>query len=379
MTNEDLEEGIEAIRFLSEEIGPRPSASPEEAAAGLYLADRFQKLGLKPETEGFRSARSFGPAYLIIFGLATLACFAKRGPFRFLLGGVAAGLGIADGRFSRFGASALTKWRRSRNLHVSIEPSGPVEQTVCLVSHLDSSRSGLMFHPRVTPVLGKLVAATGAALVVQGLEPLVERGPGRSLVFMARALCALACGLVLEREVRGQNVAGANDNASGVGACLALATCLTAEPLERTRVVVLATGSEESGVIGMSEFLKRHDTEEWTFINFDGVSADASLRVLSKEGGPLGAVDADQELLRLATVVGERDPELKAVPLEHGSGLPYDATPVLVAGGHAISVVNQDGAIPDYHWPSDRFDHVSPDAFKRAVRFARVLLAEIDS
>ena len=58
----------------------------------------------------------------------------------------------------------------------------------------------------------------------------------------------------------------------------------------------------------MSAFLASHDTDGWMFLNYDGVSAEASLRVLSKEGGPLGSVDADAELLQLAADVGDRVP-----------------------------------------------------------------------
>lgn len=379
MREEDLEIGVEAIRVLSEEIGPRPSASTEEAAAAMFVAGRLEAMGLDVRIDEFRSSRSFGPAYLLTFGLASVAGLFRRGSIRYAVGAVAALLGLADSRFTRFGASSLTKWRRSRNLCSVVEPSGTAERTVCLVSHLDSSRSGLMFHPAVTPVLGKLVTLTGVALITQALDPVIGRGPGKWLIRKARLICSLAFGLILEREIRGENVAGANDNASGAGACLAMASRLAREPLERTRVVVLFTGSEESGVRGMSEFLRSRDTEGWLFVNFDGVGAKASLRVLSKEGGPIGAVRADRELLELAASVGVKHPELAALPLDHGSGLPYDATPVMAAGGRAMSIVNQDGAIPDYHWPTDRFDRFSHSSFERAVNFGEQLLLEIDA
>lgn len=195
----------------------------------------------------------------------------------------------------------------------------------------------------------------------------------------SRLLLALGLGLVVERELFGEDVAGANDNASGVGACLALARSLAKSRLTRTRVVVLVTGSEESGTLGMRDFLERHDTRDWRFINFDGVGAKAPLRVLAREGGPLAALAADPGLLDLAAEIGREQPELVAPPLDHGSGLPYDSTPVLAAGGRAISVVNQgDGAIPDYHWPSDRMERISPEHFGRAVRFGRALLDRID-
>ncbi len=235
-----------------------------------------------------------------------------------------------------------------------------------------------MFHPSVTPSLGKLVEATTAAVLVNALSTLLPgRRAVRSAGSLARAAIAAATAVVLHREVKGINVAGANDNASGVAASLCLARCLVEQPLEQTRVVVLVTGSEESGVIGMREFLASTDTEGWVFLNFDGVSADAPLRVLSRENGPLGP-RPDEDLLEAADQVGRRSPELRARPLEDGSGLPYDATPVLVRGGRAISIVNQEGAIPDYHWPTDTVENVSEAAFGRAVRFACELIEDLD-
>jgi hypothetical protein len=183
---------------------------------------------------------------------------------------------------------------------------------------------------------------------------------------------------MLERELRGEDVPGANDNASGVAACLNLAAHFTTDPLENSRLVVLVTGSEETGVIGMREFLRSHDTDGWLFINFDGVSADAPLRVLSREAGPTGS-KADPELMKAAARVGEKHPDLAAVPLEDGSGLPYDATAVNARGGKAITIANQgDGPILNYHWPTDTSAHISEEAFARAVRFAATLVKELD-
>jgi len=269
--------------------------------------------------------------------------------------------------------------RTSRNVWAPIEPEGEVERTVCLVSHMDSSRSGLMFHPKLTPTLGNAVAAVSVGLVVQTLAPLLRRvAPGRLPLLFARLLVAMGFGMVLEREIRGVDVPGANDNASGVGACLCLASHFGANPVENTRVVVLVTGSEESGVFGMREFLAAHDTGDWDFINFDGVGADAPLRVLSKEGGPLSNLAADPLLMEAAAAVGADFPELEARPLANGSGLPYDATPVMAGGGKAITIVNQEGPIPNYHWPSDTMDNISAPAFRRAVEFTGRLVRRLD-
>lgn len=380
----EVDFGLEVVRELSDRIGPRAPCSEAEGDAAAYIAEQLAALGLESEREEFASARSFGPVYGAIFGLALLGGL-MQGIRRlrvvgYLLAVGSALVAVREGRFLDGGLPARLRRRRSRNVHAVINPSGQADRTICFVSHMDSSRSGLIFHPEVTPHLGQLVGAAGVAALIQ-----VAAGPLRRLSWLrpvgtvSRALLALALGLIVEREVRGEDVPGANDNASGVGACLALAKSLVDSPLDRTRVVILVTGSEEAGALGMRDFLSRHDTRGWYFVNFDGVGADAPLRVLSREGGPLSAADADPELLGLSAQVGADSPDLLADPLAHGSGLPYDSTPVLVRGGRAISVVNQEGAIPDYHWPTDRMDRISPEAFTRSVRFGRRLAEKIDA
>ena len=376
-----IDRGIRLISALSVGIGPRPPCSAREEEASALICDQLERLGLSPKVDGFASARSFGPSYLVIFGMALLSWSVERRR-RCLSAGLGAGaavLGIAESRFSSMSPLALLRRRTSQNVSATIEPKGSVERTVCLVSHMDSSRSGLMFHPKVTPHLGLAVSAVGVAVAFQALAPLLRLLPaGRASLLASRLLVAAGAGLVAQREVVGSDVPGANDNASGVAACLALAARFTELPLESTRLVVLVTGSEESGVFGMRKFLASNDTSEWSFVNFDGVGADAPLRVLSSEGGPLSGLKADPGLLTAAEAVGREFPELRAEPLANGSGLPYDATPVMQAGGRAISIVNQEGAIPNYHWPSDTADRISPSAFRRAVEFGGRLVERID-
>lgn len=382
VSDETVSSGLELIGALSDDIGPRPPCSGQEREASLLISRAFTGLGLDPTTEEFASSRSFGPSYLVMFAMAlAAAALERRRPvLAALTGAGTACMAAAESRFLDRTPLRLLRRSLSRNVRTEILPRGRVRRTVCLVSHMDSSRSGLMFHPRATPHLAVATAVAGAAMILAGLAPVLRRVPGgKSVVSSARGVIALSALIVLEREISGTDVSGANDNASGVAACLCLAAHFASTPLDGTRVVVLVTGSEESGVFGMREFLAANDTEDWDFINFDGVGADAPLRVLSCEGGLLSGLAADPGLMASAAEVGLRFPSLLAEPLAQGSGLPYDATPVLARGGRAISVVNQDGAIPDYHWPTDTADRVSAKAFARAVQFGARLVRQLDS
>jgi hypothetical protein len=376
-----IDRAVEVVRILSDEIGPRPPCSLNERAAGDLIEAELSVSGLTPRREWFSSTRSFGTTYSLILGMALASgCLERRSrKLASLLGLSAAALGALEARFSPRSPMRLLRRSRSSNVFACIEPSDGASGTVCLLSHMDSSRSGLIFHPRATPYLGSIVEAVGIAVAVNALAPLLGvRKEGRALLAGVRLLLLAAVVLLLEREVRGVDVAGANDNASGVGACLALAAHFAEVPLANTRCVVLVTGSEESGVFGIRDFLERHDTQGWGFINFDGVGAEARLGVLSSEGGPISGVPADRDLLESALKVGQEYPELAAEPLAGGSGLPYDSTPVLASGGQAISIVNQDGAIPNYHWPSDVFAEFSGAAFSKAVRFAARFVERLD-
>ena len=260
-------------------------------------------------------------------------------------------LGYREGEFGEWGPLKRI-WRgRSQNVYTVIAPeSGLVaERTVCLVSHMDSSRSGWMFQSRMRPHLGGLIGVVGLGVAMRTVDALAElippkssfkrglRRTGRRLGVVGQLLAGIALILIGQREFRGEDVPGANDNASGVGVCLALARELARRPLVNTRVVVLVTGCEEAGLLGMRHFLSQVNTEGWMFLNFDGMGAPAPLRYLEVEGGPLTARAADPGLIALAKAVGEAGGELSISAHRHGSGLAYDSTAVLSRGGRALT------------------------------------------
>lgn len=368
---------IDAIDHLSRVIGPRAPTSEAERRAAEWFKGELEAIGLKATVERFPAYRSFGRLYIPIFILALLASVRRLGRVLRVLASLAAAfIGYREGEFKSVGRMEHLFRGSSQNVYGVIEPEGDPERTLCLVCHLDSSRSGLMFHPAVTPYLGSIVAGVSALVGANAL--LTASGRLRRLAGMVRLMLAGVLGLVVERELRGEDVPGANDNASGAGACLALAGALAEGPLERTRVVVLATGAEEAGVLGMRHFLDTHDTEGWVFLNFDGVGAKASLRYLRVEGGPLSPRRADPEMVALVDRLGREIPELGISDCDHGSGLPYDSTAVIARGGRALTLTAQDRSIPDYHWPSDLPERIDRLTVEKVLRLAQEMLAEID-
>jgi Zn-dependent M28 family amino/carboxypeptidase len=236
-----------------------------------------------------------------------------------------------------------------------------------------------MFHPRTVRFINPFLRALGAANAFQAAEPILGRyRRGRRALGAARTLLALGALLLAERELRGEDVPGANDNASGVAVAAQLAIERVAEPLEHTRLVFLATGCEESGLLGSQAFLRARDTRGWLFVNLDNVGGDATLRYVTREGVGI-RWDADPLLVALAGRIAEERPELGLEPSDGPIGLTYDASPVLARGGRAITFVAGDrGAIPNYHWPTDTTSNVEPRALARALEVGRGMLAGID-
>jgi Zn-dependent M28 family amino/carboxypeptidase len=174
------------------------------------------------------------------------------------------------------------------------------------------------------------------------------------------------------------DVPGANDNASGVAVSAQLALELARRPLSGTRVVVLMTGCEESGLLGAQEFLRERDTDGWLFVNFDSVGGPGTLRFIEREG-IVQKWDADLALRQLAARIGRERPDLGLKPAGSPIGLTYDTTAVLARGGRALSfVTGDDGAIPNYHWPTDTPENLDPAAVEAALEAGRELLAAID-
>ena len=374
---------LEWVRLLADEIGPRRPTGPAERRATELVADRLAKRGLKVEQRPFDGYSTFAEPYGAALAIAVLGLpLARRRPWAAsaLAGAGAALTSAEDGLVSRPLTRAFAR-RPSRNLVATIEPREEARRTVCLVCHLDSSRSGLMFDQRFLPVLHGWIGTQAIAFGATVAGPLLRRLPGgRRLLTAAYGVLIAGLGLLAERELRGSDVPGANDNASGVAVVASLASELHAQPPASTRVVCLFTGCEEAGVLGADAFVRERDPEElrnWLFLNFDGVAAPATLRFLRREG-VLRKWPADAHLARIAQEVSERRPELGLEGTRHNAGLTYDTTPVVAHGGRAITFSTQDTTIPNYHSPTDTVENLDPSALGRAIEVGREMLDAID-
>jgi peptidase M28-like protein len=372
---------LDWVSLLADEVGPRRPTGKAERAAAELVRERLEDAGIPVRLESFRGYSTFAAPIGVILGLALAPALlpARRRRLRSLLA-----LAAAAGLISEFGLvrtplSTLLSRRPSQNVVAEIEPEEPPRRTVCLVCHLDASRSGLMFHPRAVHLLNPALQALSATCLAQATEPVLGGSrSGRRILGSVRTALALGGALLLERELRGEDVPGANDNASGVAVVARLGLEHVMKPLGHTRLVLLMTGCEESGLLGSQAFLRSHDTADWLFVNFDNIGGRATLRYVKREG--VGRKwDADPALAGLAARIAAARPELGLAPSDAPIGLTYDVSPVLARGGRGITFVAGDnGVIPNYHWPTDTTENVDPDSLDRAIEVGREMLAAID-
>ncbi|MGI8633612.1 MAG: M28 family metallopeptidase [Solirubrobacterales bacterium] len=386
----------EIAEELAEGIGPRRPTSSAEARAAHAVARRLRTRGIQVSLEPIAGTSTFAaPLGLMVVG--GLALSGSRGPrnartgprgsrraaarrlwARRLLGSGLALAASAEARLVRTPVSDLCSRKPSQNLVARVPARGRGRRTVCLVGHLDSSRSGLLFHPRISGRLEAWFRLQGAALGVCALSPwLPPTRATRAVVLAAQAVLAAGIVLLAERELCGADVPGANDNASGSAVATQLVAEVHARPLEGSNVVLLLTGCEEAGLMGVQQFLRSRDTRGWVFVNFDGVGAPGTLRYLAREGfGP--SWQADRLLAGALEAIARQRPELGLRAQPRNAGLTYDATPILARGGRAVTLSVQNGTIPNYHRPTDTMANLDPAALDRALTVGRHMLAAIE-
>lgn len=370
---------IDRVRALSEEIGPRRPCSPAERRAAEWLKEDLGDNGIDARLEPFRGYPSFGLPFGLISAAGLAAGLVPRrvGRIRAALALSAAGALALEGDLRWPLLSRALSRGASQNVVATIEPIGEARRTVCLIAHIDSSRSGLMFDPRFVRHLGRWITLQSLAGLLQGAEPLIgRRRCGRRIVAGARAVLAAGLALLIEREIRGVDVPGANDNASGVAVIATLAAEFAGRPLDSTRIVFCATGCEESGTLGAQALLESRETRDWLFVNFDNVGGSVPLRFLAKEG-VIAKWEADRKLVGIAERLAAADPGLLRRE-DRPAGLTYDTSPVLARGGRGLTLSAQDGYIPDLHWPTDVLENIDSEALERALSAGRALLAAID-
>lgn len=381
--------------------GPRTTGTKGERAAANRIAGWLRRMGYRVERQLFWAPKAtlyWGPAVVMLL-LSLAVVLGLYWPW--------AGLGLAILALLPLLGELLGLWpdlgqilpgAPSQNVLGHLRSEGELRQRLVLVAHIDTQRTGLLFHPRVVRALptyfnltyGLLGVALGALILrLARPEPWASAVPTlagwlggdlTSLTWPVRlslslALLVLANGLFLWWcGLSAGETVGANDNGSGVALALSLGEYLAANRVPGIEVLLLFTGAEEVGSRGMRRFLnERRYGPETLFINLDNLGA-GELHVLEGEG-MLRYYRYDPELLAVASAIATPG-ELKR---RRNLLLPTDAGPAAAAGCRIVTFIGfaPDGSIPNYHWTTDRLDGIDQLQLTRTERFLRRYLAAL--
>lgn len=353
-----LEADVAALAAMT-----RDSAGEGERASAAWIAGRLREAGASDvRIEPYRGRGTFAGVHV---ALALTGLVAGRLPKRLGIPLTLAATAVleADGSGRR---PAPGPTREGANVVARIPAAGPRRGTLVVVAHHDATRTGVTWDERLhrpgaarrnrTRSIPPYLAP--AALALLG---------GRTRLGRAGLGLWLASGL---HVALGPTVPGANDNASGVAALLALAARWAAAPLDGVEVVLVAPGSEESGMAGMRAFLAgtRLDPHSTLVLSLDTLGCgepivlEAEWAVLKARYRPGDLALAD-EGARLAGL---------PVPPRWTIGAWTDAVLARHAGLSAISLlsIGPEGRFTNYHLMSDTPERVDHDCVARCLRLA---------
>ncbi|MBU1670264.1 MAG: Zn-dependent exopeptidase M28 [Actinobacteria bacterium] len=367
----------EDVYELAVEIGPRGACTPAEGIAARYIRGRFEERGLECETQEFFTIDTYSYLYMIYLSVA-IACAVASFWFPY----VAAPLALVNAVLFALDletfpvVSRLLPQRLSRNV-IGRAPSEEGGVSLVVVAHYDSARSALSFSPGMVKGFRKTFSLMigcvfGVALLCwANLVIWIARGDANLWVWIPTVVISayllVPLYIMIHREAAMTHTSGANDNASGVAAMLALMDKVSEERLGG--VMFVATGAEEVGTAGMIRFLAEHGEEvrDALIVNLDNLGI-GHLCYIDCEGMLFGH-RSDPVLLWLSGKVVEA----RRFPVWKSSYrlLSTDATPALARGYRAMSLMafDDDGRLPNWHWETDTVEHLSIENLETARGF----------
>ena len=382
-----LRSDVEALSAIH-----RPSASPGELAAAEWLLARLAEHGVAARIEDEDGHGTYWWPLGVASAagaLAGIAGLSGRRAVGAAVGAAATAAAIDD--LPPRGRRLLRRLLRRRPMYNVVAEAGPgdAKRTVVLVAHHDAAHSGLLYHPaipeaifrRFPAILERTDTSPGLMWPVLFGPAAVSLGALTGSRALMRLGTVLAAGSTLTFADIGARdaVPGANDNATGVAALLAIAAAIADRPTQTVRVMLVST-SEEATCEGMQAFARRHfgelPVDRTFFLSLDTLGSPRLL-VLRGEG-MLGMTEYPRPSLEL----------LDGLADELGIGLvpnlrlrnATDAVYPLNAGYQCASLASctelkQPG---NYHWPTDVPENVDYATLADAVRLAEAVVRKLD-
>jgi hypothetical protein len=352
---------------------PRRVGSLGERRAARAIVREFTALGLVCRRESFRVAelpvevgtRLVFLACLLLVWIGAL-CLDRWPAASAVLWLLAGRLVDAPWRVMDFLGDRWPSRRTAENL-VATAPDHPADAParVVVMAHYDTKSQLLPTGFRVvlvaTTAVGCLLLAAVAAGKVAGHGLLLRAGLAQGLVILIHLQL-----LGLIANLTGNRSPGAIDNASGVGVLLELARTFGQRPEAPVEVLWVASGSEEVGLDGARDFLRRHGSlwrsKPTLLINLESVGLGDRV-FLSGEPGALALAE------RVAGGAGMPTARFKVM----GAGMDHE--PFAARGLPALSLLGDVvRASLLFHSTRDNVSRVDPAALDRAGKLAARLI-----
>jgi Zn-dependent M28 family amino/carboxypeptidase len=172
------------------------------------------------------------------------------------------------------------------------------------------------------------------------------------------------------RDEAGRAHVGADDNASGTAAVIALAEALSKQPQRKRNLLIALWSAEEIGLIGSKEFVATPPvpvSQVAAYVNFDMVGRMTNNKLAAQATGssPVWA-----SMIERANVRAGFDITIQPDPYQ-----PTDVSSFNEAGIPSLNFTT--GAHTDYHKPSDTADKINYEDLDRVVDLAAAITRQL--
>ena len=377
------------IRALAVDIGPRGPTREGERLGAEYAKAQFEKYGLTPAWETFKSARSIFQPHLVgsLLMLLAFAIFPLGGRTTAIIAALLSILVLVSelqelGFQNNLYRMLLPKGD-SQNVYAVIQPAAEHHQDLVLVGHLDSQRTPLVFRsPAWVKAYDRFTTVVFITFILQVvLYTLAIFFPWSWIWYatLPTAICAVLLAAMCLQADSTPFTAGANDNATAAGLVLTLAEHFKKDPLQHTRVFAVCTGCEEVQHYGMIDWYKRHRAElkNPRAVVFEMLGC-AGPAWLTKEG-IIVPFKADAEMVKQVERLAIEHPEWGAYEgkISGGNTEMADAVRAKVP---AITLfgVSREGVYPYWHQVEDTYDKMNPAVMEKAWAMVMTVIQELD-
>ncbi|MHA1124721.1 MAG: M28 family metallopeptidase [Candidatus Heimdallarchaeota archaeon] len=383
---------------ICEEVGPRESGSKAERKAAEIVKDEFSNFCNTVKIEEFKLAPKGFLSFTILSPLLVIIGI----PFYWIYPIVTAVLAILAMlifymqfmRYAQF-VDFLFPKKTSVNVIGEIHPKREWKQTLMFSAHLDSAYqfNFNLYMPRTFNyfLIGLPILLVMLILLSLGyfILSFIFTVPQVIFNYVGIGLCVIIVPMAAMLFFFKTNwaVMGANDNLSGMAILQGIGDTIRKNKdliPNHTKIMFIGFGSEEAGLRGAKNWVKKHKTElqrkPFYYLNIDGVAKNNDLHIIHKEK-TLG-VTYNPETVELI---------VQAAKNVHVH-LPYRELPFGATDGCAIakegflngaSIEAMDIDKPEvkrwYHTINDTADVVEPEALETVRKLAVEFISLVDA